>query len=107
MSVEPNELGTLLQAAVGDPLGTLGRVAGQVLDQLLNPDTAIGAEPEALIASAITRRLTGFFAASEPDLVQDRHIPVDVRAAYFEELLTRNSSLAAALGACDCWGAAP
>src|SRR5688500_15458651 len=44
---------------------------------------------------------------SEPDLVQDRHITVDARAAYFEELLDRNSSLAAALGACDCWGAAP
>lgn len=113
MSVEPNELGRVLLAAVGDPFGTLDRVAGHVWEQLSDPvatpETSAGAGPEALIASLITRRLTGFFTAPEPDLTQDRHntVQADAQTAHYEELLDRNSSVAGALGACDCWGSAP
>jgi hypothetical protein len=114
MNREPNELGTLLQTAMSDPLGLLSRILQQVLAQLsADPNTitssAADAGPEAVIAEAITRRLTGFFAAPDPGSSQDRLLSMqaDVQAAYYEEVLDRNICLAAALGACDCWGAAP
>jgi hypothetical protein len=111
MSVERDELETLLQAAVSDPVGTCGGVLRQVLDQLLAPDTTpetAGAGPEAVVAGAIARRLRGLFEEPQPR-TSDRPttVQMDAQAAYCEELMDRNSSLAAALGACNCWGAAP
>jgi hypothetical protein len=113
MKMEPDELGTLLQAAVSDPLGILGRIVEQVLGQLsADPNTstysAAGTGPEALVAEAITRRITGFFAAPDPCASQDRLLSMrsDMQAAYYEEVLDRTVCLAAALGACDCWGSA-
>jgi hypothetical protein len=114
MNMEPNELGTLLQTAMSDPLGTLGRILEQVLGQLsadANTDSysAAGTGPEALIAEAITRRITSLFAAPNQGSRQDRLLSMraDVQAAYYEQVLDRNVCLAAALGACDCWGSVP
>jgi hypothetical protein len=110
MSGAPDELETLLQRVVSDPGGTLGRVLDQALAQLLGtestPDPAAG--PEALLVSAITRRL-GLLEAPEPYMTFDEHLTEgpDPQAGYLEQLMDRNSSLASALGACDCWGDAP
>jgi hypothetical protein len=35
------------------------------------------------------------------------HPQPDPHASYIEQLMDRNSSLAGALGACDCWGDVP
>jgi len=110
MSGTADELDTLLQLVVSDPGGTLGRVLNQAFVQLVasdsTPDSAAG--PEALVASAITRRL-GLLVAPEPHVTFDEHTTAgpDPQAGYLEQLMDRNSSLASALGACDCWGDAP
>jgi hypothetical protein len=114
MKMESNELGALLQSAMSNPLSMLGRILEQVLGQLsADPNatsySAADAGPEALIAEAITRRLTDFFAAPDPGSSRDRLVSMraDAQAAYHEQVLDRNICLATALGACDCWGSAP
>jgi hypothetical protein len=98
----PN-LDHLLKLVVADPAGLVDRVVARAAGQLA-PDGVVadgGDEPSAdVIASALGDRLARMIAGDD-DRAQARD---SGWLAHYQELLDRNSALAAALGACDCWG---
>ncbi|MEU6040722.1 hypothetical protein ABZ801_35525 [Actinomadura sp. NPDC047616] len=86
--------GLLLQRLAADPWGFLGRVLQQALDQM-GEETSVGhgeRPPEDLMAMVLGTWLTRLVDAGEDEPHPD------------EELRARNDALAAALGACGCWG---
>jgi hypothetical protein len=100
-------LGMLLERAMADPLALANRILEQALDQLAR-EGALAADPsrrpEELIATAVGSRVV---ATESPPVVPDGPPPLHGqgdRLVRYEDLLDRNSALAAALGACDCWG---
>lgn len=104
MNVEP-----LLRRAMLDPFALVDRVLQKVLDQLEREGALAGYDnmpPEELIATALGNWLTGMLASGRPpDVVE---VPADgdraAQSTRDDELVERNSALAAAVGACDCWG---
>jgi hypothetical protein len=96
-----------------NPLAMVERVFQQVVDQLARTEgfAPTGNEPpDELIAVALGNRLAR--------LVVDDQLPgaggrrssaheADLDDPLLDELLERNLALAAALGACDCWGQEP
>jgi hypothetical protein len=64
--------------------------------------------PDELIAAAVANWVTGLIKEPDPD--GDRAAGSSARSvelASYEVLAERNALLAAALGACDCWGEQP
>jgi hypothetical protein len=98
----PN-LDHLLKLVVADPAGLIDRVLGRAAGQLAHDGVVAdgGDEPPVdVIASALGDRLARMIAGDD-----DRARAGDSGwLAHYQELLDRNSALAAALGACDCWG---
>ena len=101
-----------------DALSLLGRVFEQVAQELARYDGLPGLDqkpPEELLAASIGNRLARMVVddhtaphprADEPA----RHGGGDLdddELGYDDELVDRNLALAAALGACDCWGQDP
>jgi hypothetical protein len=93
-------------AATFDPASLFPRVVQQFLQEILGGGSpadppADGTEsPEDQVARSITGWLTQMFRGTpeeEPSLSM----------LDWDELLDRNSALAAAVGACDCWGDDP
>jgi hypothetical protein len=89
-----------------DPASLFPRVVQQLLQEVLGGGSSIDppgdgtAPPEDQVARAITTWLTQMFRNApeeEPSL----------SVLDWDELLDRNSALAAAVGACDCWGEDP
>jgi hypothetical protein len=103
------DLQVLMTRVMADPVGLLERVAQQALDQL-ERDGALagdGAEPpDQQLASALGNRLARMVARKDAPAVQGWPATGQGGGALarYEELVERNSALAAALGACDCWG---
>jgi hypothetical protein len=101
-SAEVPQLDHLLRSVAADPAGlingVLARVAGQLMQDGAAPEDN-DPQPSDLIASALgdwlTRTITGGDGGQEPG---------SEWLSHYRELLDRNSALAAALGACDCWG---
>ena len=95
-----------------DPLGLVERVIEQAVSQLMPPEALVetgdGSADDAL-ATALGNRLARMIGGddeSEASGPHDRE-PAPEHVAHDHELLDRNSTLAAALGACDCWGGRP
>jgi hypothetical protein len=103
MNAELPNLDHLLKLVVADPAGLIDRVLARAAGQLAHDgvDADSGDEPPAdVIASALGDRLARMIAGDD-----DRARAGDPGwLAHYQELLDRNSALAAALGACDCWG---
>jgi hypothetical protein len=92
---------TLVEGPMLDPGALAERVLQQVLQQLAQVAAGSSdgeASPEELIGNVVGNwiaQMTGTAPESvdhQPDL------------AAYEALVDRNSALAAAVGACDCWG---
>jgi len=87
------------------------RVLQQVIAQLARDGMftgATGVAPEDLLAAALGNWVTRMLVAQEPEVIDvvsssagDEPL---MHAGQHDELLERLSDLAAALGACDCWG---
>lgn len=96
-----------------NPLAMVERVFQQVVDQLARTEgfALAGDEPpDELIAVALGNRLARMVADDRSPA--GRRAPVydagaDLDDPLLDELLERNLALAAALGACDCWGQEP
>jgi hypothetical protein len=92
----------------GDPLALAGRVLEQVVAQLAPADAAPGGAdtaPDELLTTVLANRVARFLGGGEPEDASGE--PVDGASAWlphYEQLVERNSDVAAALGACDCWG---
>jgi hypothetical protein len=92
-----------------DPVALVGRVFEQLVQQLAPDDVLAGRggmPADELLAKALGDRLARMIA-SDDDGAQPDGSEIDggrERLAHYHELLDRNSALAAALGACDCWG---
>jgi hypothetical protein len=101
-------LGTLLDRAMIDPLALVERILQQALDQLTRQDGLAAGEgqpPQELVATALGNRLAQLISSGNPstDALPSKWQHADEVIAY-ENLVDRNSVLAAAVGACDCWG---
>ena len=102
--------GALLQRLMVDPGALVERVVQPVMEQLWRDGAATDdsdTPPELLIATALGNRLARVVASEA--LPASAGLPglsarPDQALADYEELIERNSVLAAALGACDCWG---
>jgi hypothetical protein len=102
-SAEAPHLEHLLQSVAADPAGlingVLARVAGQFMQDGAAPNDN-DPQPADLVASALGDWLARTIS-SGGDGGQETG---SGWLSHYRELLDRNSALAAALGACDCWG---
>ncbi|MEU7864230.1 hypothetical protein [Nonomuraea sp. NPDC049141] len=85
-------LGVLVQRVMANPMGFVETILQQILDQLARDGVFADSDtpPESLVATALGGRLARMVAADGP--------------VEHEMLIGRNSTFAAAVGACDCWG---
>lgn len=106
---EPFDAGRVLERVMIDPIAIVARMLRQVLDQLTHEYALAGNDnepPEELLATALGNRLAQVIVNKDLSSAADRSaraLRIEELAEY-EDLLDRNSDLAAALGACDCWG---
>lgn len=102
------DLGGLLERMVPVAIALVDRVLQQAQEQLTR-DGAFAAtgdtSPDELVAAALGKRLARMIVDEDSSAVVDSTagFPAD-ELSHYEELIDRNSVLAAALGACDCWG---
>ena len=95
---------------LGDPVALVGRVVDQVVNQLMPDDVRAGAgdtSADELLATALGNSLARMIAGDDGPPETDEPEAGDGGGPWltdYHELLDRNSTLAAALGACDCWG---
>jgi hypothetical protein len=92
-----------------NPLAMVERVFKQVVDELARTEAvADGTPPDELIAVALGNRLARMVADDRlpgaPRAIGPGSAGADLDDPFVDELLERNLALAAALGACDCWG---
>ena len=99
-----------MTTAVGsDPLALVGRVLEQVVNQLAPDDVQAGVgetTADELLATALGNRLARIIGGDD-DPAQTDGSETDGSPdwlTHYHELLDRNSAVAGALGACDCWG---
>lgn len=100
---------SLLDRTRLDPFTLVDRVLQQVLDQLAREGALAGygnKPPEELLGIALGNWLTGMLTAGRPATVAGASADGDrpEQSTHDDELVERNSVLAAAVGACDCWG---
>lgn len=97
---------------ISDPSAFLQRVMEQTLIKSPNLIATLAAQDEgareATVIDILSDRLAAMLEVEEPrkstrDESTERNLSPDV-LAWYEDLATRNAALAAALGACDCWG---
>ena len=102
-------VGPLMERLMANPSALVECVLQPVLEQLWR-DGAFAAggdkSPELAIASVLGNRLARVVATDGAPAPEGRREPShhDEELALYEELSVRNSDVAAALGACDCWG---
>jgi hypothetical protein len=102
-------LGMLLDRAMIDPLAFVERILQQALDQLAREGALAGdgdRPPEELIATALGNRLAHLIASenSSRGAGWASEGQGGDELVVYEDLIARNGALAAAVGACDCWG---
>ena len=98
----------ILQRIMADPSNFLDQILSPVAHELgYDPSHLDGGEysPEDLIAAAVGNRLAQFLSPESPVPVNGEGL-TDLSTRH-DQLQARNSALAAALGACDCWGEDP
>jgi hypothetical protein len=105
---EAMDLGGLLGRMVPDAIALAERVLQQTQEQLARDGAAAGDQtsPDEIVATALVNRLARMIDNKDSSAVEDwptAGFAADEVSDY-EELAERNSVLAAALGACDCWG---
>jgi CDGSH-type Zn-finger protein len=96
----------LLGRVLPDAIVLVERVLQQAQEQL-KPDGAAGdMSPHEVVVTALGNRLARMISDGGSSAVEDwPATDVEVHAlGHYEELVDTNSVLAAALGACDCWG---
>jgi hypothetical protein len=99
----------LVERTIADPLALCQRILQQVLDQLAH-EYAVGdageERPEETIAIALGNRLAQMLLEGNGSTVREWSPAGDEPevSTPYDELLDRDAALAAALGACDCWG---
>ena len=105
---EAVDLGGLLGRLAPDAIALVDRVFQQAQEQL-NRDGAYAAaavrSPDELVTAALGKQLARMIADGDSSSMGNS--TAGIRAdelSHYEELVDRNSALAAALGACDCWG---
>lgn len=106
---ETMNLGMPFDRAMIDPLALVERILQQALDQLAQEGALVGdgdRPPEELIATALGNRLARLITnESTPAAAgwssNGHHAD---EPSVHDDLIDRNSLLAAAVGACDCWG---
>jgi hypothetical protein len=99
------DLGWLLGRIVPDAIVLVERVLQHAQEQLTDDSASGDGSPDEVVVAALGNRLARMFS-------DDGSAVGDWPAAgvngdeltHYEELVDRNSVLAAALGACDCWG---
>jgi len=102
------DMDALLGRAIGDPRILCGRILEHVLERFAYEYAASDPErpPEEAIAVALGDRLAEMIVGPKESAPTNGHI--DSRWAEqpepYDELFERDAALAAALGACDCWG---
>jgi hypothetical protein len=102
------DLGGLLGRIAPDAIMLFDRVLQQAQEQL-NRDGGFagagGTSPDEEVVTALGNRLARMIVNQDAAAVGDSTdaFPAD-ELSHYEELIDRNSVLAAALGACDCWG---
>jgi hypothetical protein len=99
----------LLGRMMPDAIALTERVLQQVQEQLVRDDAfAAGSDtsPKEVLATALGNRLARMIRGDDSSAVEDWPMAGSSadELSYYEELVNRNSILAAALGACDCWG---
>lgn len=98
----------LLAQAMLDPF--FGRVFQHVLDQVRSDSALAGyaaKPPEELVAIALGNWMTGMLHGGRPPVPAEATAdddPPPERSIEEDEFVERDSLLAAAVGACDCWG---
>jgi hypothetical protein len=111
-------LDTIVERVTLDPVGFVERMLQEALDQMARDGTLTAngdRPPEEWVATALGRHLGRVITAdtstdklpSAPasTVGADGPAPIDVAVIDdYEQLLERNSALAAAVGACDCFG---
>jgi hypothetical protein len=103
------DFGGLIGRMVPEAIALVERVLQQTQEQLtrngaLTADSQMS--PDQVIVTALGTRLARIILNEDSYAAEDRSV-VGFRAdevSHYEELIDRNSVLAAALGACDCWG---
>jgi hypothetical protein len=99
----------LLERVMTDPVALVERILHEVLDQLAQK-YAFGGDggepPEEAIATALGNRLAQMIVSEDASAAAERAATDNHREELteYEELVDRNTALATALGACDCWG---
>ena len=99
----------LLGHMAPDAIALIDRVLQQAQERLTR-DGVIAADcntsPDDIVASRLGNRLAGMIVNKDASTVEDWSTAgfFADELCHYEELLDRNSRLAAALGACDCWG---
>lgn len=97
---------------ISDPSAFLQRVMEQTLIKSPNLIATLAAQDEgtreATVIDLLSDRLAAILETNEPRTSKreedsESNLSPDV-LAWYEDLATRNAALAAALGACDCWG---
>ena len=98
----------IFQRIMADPANFLDQILSPVAHELgIDPSHLDGGEysPEDLIAAAVGNRLAQFLGPQGPVPMNGEDL-LDLSTRH-DQLQARNSVLAAALGACDCWGEDP
>ena len=105
-----SNVGLVLERLMVDPSALVERVVQPVMEQLWRDGAATddsATPPDLLIATALGNRLARVVASEQlpaPAGLPASSARPEHDLAHYEELIERNSVLAAALGACDCWG---
>lgn len=90
-----------------DPLVLAGRVFEQVVDRLAPEELRDGAgemPADELVAAALGNRLAQMISSDDESPQTEGWDREPGWRAHYRELLDRDGVVAAALGACQCWG---
>jgi hypothetical protein len=104
------DLSGLLGRMLPDAIALVERALQQAQEQLTRDGSAVGvggdSSPDDMVAIALGNRLARMIVNEDSSAMEDWPMASSSadELSHYEELLDRNSVLAAALGACDCWG---
>ena len=96
----------LLEGLSFDPVAFVERVLMHVQDQLTDDDRFIGSyQPlDEWLAVTLGNQLAGLIAKKDLSIRDKRSGTARRNDARLKEVIARDALLAAALGACECWG---
>jgi hypothetical protein len=106
---EPNGVSASLESLLPDPLAFVERVFQHVQDQLMRDDRSIddGYKPaDEWLAAVLGSKLARLIGKEDVSVGEEWSLDFDrnEKLAHWKELAARDAVLAAALGACECWG---